>query len=110
MTHLGPECKRQPNKVAVEAFGKLVGFNDYSYEEMAYNKKDYLNDQIESMFQYRLFLECREIDWKQALKDGRDFHDYRRYRTSRNYFVEKAILEGTPYPHGHAGYVIPEFP
>jgi len=111
MTHLGPERKRHPNKVAVEAFGGVVGFNNYSYEEMAYDEKDDLNDEMgNDMFQYRLFLECREIDWKQALKDGRDFHDYRRYRKNRNYFVEKAILQGTPLPHGHAGYVIPEFP
>jgi len=111
MTHLGPERKRQPSKVAVEAFGGLVGFNDYPYEDMAFEEKDYLNDEIGvGMFQYRLFLECREIDWKQALKDGRDFHDYRRYRENRNYFVEKAIVQGTLLPHGHAGYVIPEFP
>jgi len=110
MTHLGPERKKQPSKVAVEAFGKFVGFNDYHHEEMAFEEKDYLNDEIDNMFQYRLFLECREIDWKQALKDGRDFHDYRRYRTSRNYFVEKAILQGTAVPPAHAGHVIPEFP
>jgi len=33
MTHLGPERKRHPNKVAVEAFGGVVGFNDYPYDE-----------------------------------------------------------------------------
>jgi len=110
MTHLGPERKSFASKLAVEAFGSFVGFNDYRYEEMALEEKDYLNDRIDNMFQYRLFLECHEIDWKQALKDGRDFHDYRRYRKNRNYFVEKAILQGTPLPHGHAGYVIPEFP
>jgi len=93
MTHVGPERKRQPSKVAVEAFGGVVGFNDYPYEDMAFEEKDYLNDEMGvNMFQYRLFLECREIDWKKALKDGRDFHDYRRYREGRNYFVEKAIL------------------
>jgi len=109
MTHLGPERKSFASKLAVEAFGSFVEFNDYRYEEMAYEEKDYLNDRIDNMFQYRLFLECRELDWKQALKDGRDFHDYRRYRTSRNYFVEKAILQGTAVPPAHAGYVIPEF-
>jgi len=29
MTHLGPERKRHANKVAAEAFGGVVGFNDY---------------------------------------------------------------------------------
>jgi len=111
MTHLGPERKRHPNKVAVEAFGGVVGFNYYPYEDMAFDEKDYLNDEMGvNMFQYRLFLECRELDWKKALKDGRNFHDYRRYREGRNYFVEKAILEGTPVPPAHVGYVIPDFP
>jgi len=62
MTHLGPERKKSPSKVACEAFGGFVGFNDYRYEEMAFEEKDYLNDRIDNMFQYRLFLECREID------------------------------------------------
>jgi len=111
MTHLGPERKRHPNKVAVEAFGGVVGFNDYPYEDMAFDEKDHLNEEMGvNMFQYRLFLACREIDWKKALKEGCDFHDYRRYREGRNYFVEKAILEGTPVSPAHAGYVIPEFP
>jgi len=110
MTHLGPERKKAASKVAVEAFGKFVGFNTYHYEEMAFEEKDYLNDWVDNMFQYRLFLECRELDWKQALKDGRDFRDYRRYRTNRNYFVKKAILQGTAVPPAHVGYVIPEFP
>ena len=96
MTHLGPERKRHANKVAVEAFGGVVGFNDYPYEDMAFDEKDYLNDQIgeDNMFQHRLFLECRELDWKKALKDRRNFHDYRRYREGRNYFVGEVHLAG----------------
>jgi len=94
MTHGGPERNRHPSKLAVETFGEVVGFNDYPYEDMVFDEKDDLNDSGMSMFQYRLFLECREIDWKQALKDGRGFHDYRCYRAARNYFVEKMILQG----------------
>ena len=110
MTHGGPERKRQPSKLVVETFRGVVGFNDYPYEDMAFDEKDDLNATGISMFQYRLFLECREIDWKQALEEGRGFHDYRRYRAGRNCLVEKVILQGQPLPHGHAGYVIPEFP
>jgi len=44
------------------------------------------------------------------IEEGRGFHDYRRYRAGRNYLMEKVILQGQPLPHGHAGYVIPEFP
>jgi len=111
VTHVRPEHKRQPNKVAVEAFRGVVGFNDYPCEDMAFEEKDYLNDEMGvNMFQLRLFLKCREIDWKKALKEGRDFHDYRPYREGRNYFMEKAILQGTPVPPAHAGHVIPEFP
>jgi len=111
MTHLGPERKRHANKVALEAFGGVVGFNDYPYEDMAFDEKDYLNDDVgDNMFQYRLFLECRELDWKKALADRRDFHDYRRYRENHNYFVEKLILTGMPVPPAHVGYEIPEFP
>ena len=111
VTHLGPERERHLNKVAVEAFEEVVRFNDYSYDDMAFDEKDYLNDEMgDKMFQHRLFLECREIDWKKALKDGQGFHDYRRYKGGRNYFVEKAILQGTPVPPAHVGYVIPEIP
>jgi len=46
MTHVGPERKRQPNKVAVEAFGGVVGSNDCPYEDMAFDEKDYLNDEM----------------------------------------------------------------
>jgi len=110
VTHLGPERKSFASKLAVEAFGSFVGFNDYHCEELAYEEKDHLNDRVDNMFQHRLFLECRELDWMQALKDGRDFHDCRRCRKNRNCFVEKAILQGTAVPPAHAGHVIPEFP
>jgi len=110
MTHGGPERKRQPSKLAVEAFREVVGFNDYSYEDMAFDEKDDLNEMGINLFQHRLFLECREIDWKKALEEGRGFHDYRRYMGGRNYLVEKAILQGKPLPDAHARYVIPEFP
>ena len=110
MTHEGVERNRYASKLAVETFGGVVGFNDYPYEDMAYDEKSDLNDFGMSMFQYRLFLECREIDWKQALEEEREFHDYQVFEAARNYFVEKMMLLGEPVPHGHAGYVIPEFP
>jgi len=56
MTHGGPERKRHPSKLAVETFGGVVGFNDYPYEDMAFDEKDDLNDLRMSMFQHRLFL------------------------------------------------------
>jgi len=78
---------------------------------MAFDEKDYLNDEMgDNMFQYQLFLECRELDWKKALTDGQNFHDYRCYREGRNYFVEKLILVGAPVPPAHVGYEIPDFP
>jgi len=110
MTHGGPERKRQPSKLVVEAFGGVVGFNDYPYKDMVFDEKDDLNGMGINVFQYRLFLECCEIDWKQALEEGCDFHNYPCYMAGGNYLVEKVILQGQPLPHGHAGYVILEFP
>jgi len=110
MTHGGPEGKCQPSKLAVEAFGEVVGFNHYPHEDMAFDEKDDLNTMGINVSQCRLFLECREIDWKKALKEGRGFHDCRRYMGGRNYLMEKMILQGQPLPDDHAGHVIPEFP
>jgi len=112
MMHLGPERHFEPSKVAVKVFRGVVGFNDYPYKDMVYHEKNELSGHV-AMYHYRLFLECREIDWKKALGEGRDFHDYRGFVggcNGHNYFVEKLILQGEPVPKGHAGYVIPEFP
>jgi len=113
LTHPGRQKHYAPSKVAVEAFGEVVGYNGYQYKSMATEQKELLYENNgNSMFHRRLFCECRELDWKQAIKDGRDFHDYRKcvQNNTRHYVTEKAILLGEPLPYGHEDYVIPEFP
>jgi len=98
--------------LAVDTFGEVVSFNGYEYEDMAKEEKDLLWDGKDTMFHYRLFCECRELDWKQAIKEGRNFHDYRKFvrNKTRDYFTEKQILMGEPVREGKEDYVIPEFP
>jgi len=113
LTHPGREKHYPPSKLAVEAFGEVVGYNDYTYENMAAEQKQLrYEDKKESMFHRRLFAECRELDWKQALKEGRNFHDYRKcvMDSSHHYMTEKCILLGEDLPYGKEDYVIPEFP
>jgi len=113
LTHPGREKPYAPSKLTVEAFGEVVGYNDYAYVDMAVDQKQLLyEDKTESMFHRRLFAACRELDWKNALKEGRDFHDYRKCVTdsSCHYMTEKCILLGEDLPWGKEDYVIPKFP
>jgi len=112
MTHLGPEKDCLPSKLAVEAFGEVVGYNDYTYKDMAADQKQLgYDDEKQSLLHRRLFAECRELDWKKALKEGREFHDYSTcvMNGSRHYATEKCILLGEAVPEGREGYVIPMF-
>jgi len=113
LTHPGREKHYSPSKLAVEAFGEVVGYNDYTYENMAADQKQLgYEDERQSLYHRRLFAECRELDWKKALKEGRDFHDYRTcvMDSSRHYKTEKCILLGEDLPDGKEDYVIPKFP
>jgi len=114
LTHPGGEKHYPPSKLAVEAFGDIVGYNEYTYEAMAEEQKRFLwEEEPQSMFHRRLFAQCRELDWKKALEEDRDFHDYRKcvMDSTRHYMTEKCILLGDEdLPLGHEGYVIPKFP
>jgi len=113
MTNPGEEDEAEPSKLAVDTFKDVVSFNGYKYKDMVKEEKDLLWDGSDYLFHYRLFCECREIDWKQAIEEGRDFHDYRKFDSrdkSRGYFTEKQILLGKPVREGKEDYKIPEFP
>jgi len=112
MTHPGKEEHFEPSKLAVDTFGEVVGFNGYEFKDMAKEEQTLMWDGKETMFHYRLFCKCRELDWKQAIKEGRNFHNYRGCvrNNTRDYVTEKQILLGKPVPAGREGYEIPEFP
>jgi len=112
MTHPGDEEHFEPSKLAVDTFGEVVSFNGYEYKDMAKEEKALMWDGKDTMFHYCLFCECRELDWKQAIKEGRNFHDYRKFvkNNTRDYFTERQILTGESVRAGKEDYVIPEFP
>jgi len=113
LTHPGDERKAEPSKLAVDTFGDVISFNGYEYKDMVKEEKDKLWDGMDYLFHFRLFCECREIDWKQAIEEGRNFHDYRNFNShdkSRDYFTEKQILLGKPVRKGKEDYTFPEFP
>jgi len=112
MTHPGEEEHFAPSKLAVDTFGDIILFDGYEFKDLAREEKELLWDGKDTMFHYRLYCECRELDWKQAIQEGRGFHDYRKFvkNNSRDYFTEYHILTGGPVREGREDYEIPEFP
>jgi len=111
LTHPGEEKKAEPSKLAVGTFEDVLSFNGYEYKDLVKEEKEEMWDGTDYLCHFRLYCECREIDWKQAIKEGRHFRDYRKYdRKNRNCFTERQMLMGKPMPEGKEDYVIPEFP
>jgi len=111
LTHPGEEKDHEPSKLAVDTFEDVLSFNGFEYKDLVKEEKESMYDGKDYLMQFRLYSGCREIDWKQAIEEGRDFHDYRRYDPkNRHYFTEMQMLMGKPVPAGKEDYVIPEFP
>jgi len=109
LTHPGEEKEHTPSELAVDTFEHLLSFNGYEYTDLVREEKESLYEDGEDyLMQFRLYSKCREIDWMQAIEEGRDFYDYRKFTPKhRHYFTEMQMLTGKPVPAGKEGYVIP---